>query len=652
MSSTVHYRLWVSTEASSFLSRPTGFSNSPEEALAYGDVDGPAAAVARQMFRYDSIGESYSPWYGDGRLAAEGLFGGSGDGALAMGFLRPQSIASRYERAEFGAIQAGGAVTLALGAHRIEAGASVERETYRRYTLLGARLAAFVDDADGPEFYWFDGYPDGITSLAQFPYAALRNWISFVGYSHDGLRKSDPGVDAESLHAYSMATSPLPGRVDVAPYRPMTAAAYVQDEVAFGPADLRLGLRIEAYDPNALLPLDIYTPAFPVVRARDLASVPGGIDDDAVVLYEGDTAVGFRDLDGVYYDARGVETDDADLFQFALYRVTDGPVDPLFRDAPISVRVEPRFAATVHATAHARVHVSYDRLSRRPDRSTYVPFVAYLLGGEDGRLPSEVATNPLLRVTTVDAYRVGAEIDARPGLTVSAAAVRRETSAPDAELAMNALDLGVVWVPATWAGLRAGYTLASVDASAVRDDPSRYSRFNVSNDLLATDIRHEIDVVAEARVPTRAGPLLGGFGAGLSLSAQSGAPYTAILPGSAFYDGIVLMVEGDPDSQQLPWTAQFDLRLDKTVWLAGSAVEAFVWVENLLDADNVLAVYAATGEPDDDGFDSSFMPWLERGFLYDATVGGPVAVGGRRRTSSPYTYGQPRQIRLGLRLTL
>jgi hypothetical protein len=69
-----------------------------------------------------------------------------------------------------------------------------------------------------------------------------------------------------------------------------------------------------------------------------------------------------------------------------------------------------------------------------------------------------------------------------------------------------------------------------------------------------------------------------------------------------------------------------------------------VWVQNLLDSDNVINVYGATGLPDDDGYLSTL------GGQADYPTGSPSNFYYDSRLDSPFNYGIPRQVRLGVRM--
>jgi hypothetical protein len=158
------------------------------------------------------------------------------------------------------------------------------------------------------------------------------------------------------------------------------------------------------------------------------------------------------------------------------------------------------------------------------------------------------------------------------------------------------------------------------------------------------------------------GPILSELGASALLTFNSGHPYTRGIGGAD--------LEGEARSRQpveplnastTPWAFQIDLRVDKTFRLTDRlALNASVFVINLLDTRNVQNVFLRTGTPTDDGY------------LSDPALGQPlVNTYGPQYTSLyrainidyyeryqnagnlstvPYFYGPPRQIRLALRL--
>ena len=642
---------------------PRGFSSSVADALAYGDVDGPGAAVLRQ---YATLG-------GDGLRRA---FTADGDNSGAVGFgpvFLPGVQAGQFAETRGRTGQLAGAVVVRLGTARVEVGADVERQTHRLYQLDGLPLAAFARDGDGVRTA--PGLPDGAASYAELPYAVLRPFARTYGYTFNGLAQTDGGSARQLL---TVGADGVPASTDSAPFRPTVAAGYAEGTGRLGALAVRVGLRVERTDRGGETLFDAFANR-PVVRAGSLDERPDGIGEEFAVYFPGGVrsngAVGFRDLDGQFYDADGQRVEPADLAALNGSEAIDedAPVDGAFTSSPSHVMVQPRLGLRLIVSPQVSVSASYDRLSRQPPPDLYSTVQDYVRG-------RGVLADPDLRPEAVDAFRLG--MAARPSLAlaVSAAAFHRRTDGDigvrqvEASLGRYALysnvgetcetggDVALAWTPTAWLSASAHYTLAFAEATHADPLAASTLAFRDGEAPLVFDpapdgARHEVDAALALRTP----PRFGGLDLGLTLSAQSGLPYTALDPdGQRFAAGDAFTgpTRGGVNESRLPWTSQLDLRLGKSVRLGGAAVELFGWVENLLGADNVLAVYRVTGQADADGFPDSSAGEAAFGAspgareVYRSFAQGPVNVGGNQSTANPFFYGQPRQIRLGVRATL
>ncbi len=134
----------------------------------------------------------------------------------------------------------------------------------------------------------------------------------------------------------------------------------------------------------------------------------------------------------------------------------------------------------------------------------------------------------------------------------------------------------------------------------------------------------------------------------LLFSFASGRPYTPL-----DYWDIISGNNGGPstigyiNSRTSPGTFRVDLKLEKSFNIGNFFVTPYLWIENLLDADNVVNVYRSTGDA------------LTTGFLN--TPEGIAAIGsngeGYRQDymaleQDPGNFGIPRLIRLGLKVNL
>jgi outer membrane receptor protein involved in Fe transport len=110
------------------------------------------------------------------------------------------------------------------------------------------------------------------------------------------------------------------------------------------------------------------------------------------------------------------------------------------------------------------------------------------------------------------------------------------------------------------------------------------------------------------------GPALERLGANILFSFNSGHNYTKVTGGlgqTGPEDGGILY-DGDPRNRRpveainastTPWNFSLDARIDKSFRLSNLFdVNVYIYVQNLLNTENVVNVYGRTGNADDDGF--------------------------------------------------
>jgi hypothetical protein len=135
----------------------------------------------------------------------------------------------------------------------------------------------------------------------------------------------------------------------------------------------------------------------------------------------------------------------------------------------------------------------------------------------------------------------------------------------------------------------------------------------------------------------------------------SGTPYTASRNVVSPISQGSNLLKGSYYGSRLPWQFRLDLKVDKdfNLNIGGNEekdkrtayLNVYLQVLNLLDTKNIMGVYPATGNPDDDGYLSA--PEWQRQIsnqtdpeafreLYEVYV------------NSPGNYSSPRQIRLGV----
>jgi outer membrane receptor protein involved in Fe transport len=150
------------------------------------------------------------------------------------------------------------------------------------------------------------------------------------------------------------------------------------------------------------------------------------------------------------------------------------------------------------------------------------------------------------------------------------------------------------------------------------------------------DVRHQLQMSFNLNISKSDKPVLFGMSIpndwGLSVIwvYGTGYPYTP----SRDYPGLRLLQGESPQSNSLryPPNSNVDLRFHKNFTLVGLDYTFELWINNLLDKENIETVYGATGRPDT-----------------GTNIGGHVKEGSEY-SNNPAFYGPGRNIRVGLAL--
>jgi hypothetical protein len=136
---------------------------------------------------------------------------------------------------------------------------------------------------------------------------------------------------------------------------------------------------------------------------------------------------------------------------------------------------------------------------------------------------------------------------------------------------------------------------------------------------LTYDSRHNIKLVLDYRFedPDAGTPdWLMNSGINVTFSTRSGEPYTRQsnpLPTAQFGIANRSTLEGAINGSRLPWHYRTDIKADKAFAFGIGkndrpvAASVYIWVQNLFDNENVIAVYSYTGNALDDGYLSSAL---------------------------------------------
>ena len=430
--------------------------------------------------------------------------------------------------------------------------------------------------------------------------------------------------------------------------------------------------------------------------------VPDNIGDNYAVyvnkISEKTAIVGYRN-GNTWYNAVGDEISDPSVLDMGT-GVSPWVVDKdqlrvdikSFKDYDPAWSVMPRISFSFPISDEALFFAHYDVLTMRPTSAFYCsPLYYYNFNSISGTI-----ANPNLRPQQTIDYELGftQKVTNTSSMTITAyyreirnqiQMYRFNGAYPKAYNSYSNLDFGTVkGLTASYdmrrtknARIRASYTLQFADmtgsststASALiaAGVPNLRSVFPTNEDR-----RHSFNLTLDYRFSNGKnydGPvihrkngkpdlqLLSNTGFSLEVKGGSGTPFTASRTVSSPISGGSSLLQGTYNGSRIPASFRFDLRVDKDIYFTvggkkegeSKGREAFlnvyVQVLNLLNSKNITNVYAATGNPDDDGYLSA--PEWQREInsqidpqsfiqMYELYV------------NSGYNYSMPRHIRLGL----
>ncbi len=453
---------------------------------------------------------------------------------------------------------------------------------------------------------------------------------------------------------------------DLGAYEPIYTGVYVQDKFNIGRVIFRVGLRVDRFDANQKVLKDKYSlyPIRTVAEVDQLAgnpvTHPGNIGSDYAVyvndIQNPTEIVGYRKGD-TWYNSTGAEIFDPAVLaaQTSTGKISPYLVDPTmdikdpntfdpnlsFVDYDPQYTVMPRIAFSFPITETAMFTAHYDVLTQRPlSRNEATPYHYYFLQeiAIDGVIP-----NPDLKPEKTINYELGFQqaLSDHSALKISAfykelrdmmQVMQVNYAYPVNYTTYGNIDFGTVkGLTLTYDLIRrvnntlmtAAYTLQFADGTG-SGTTSQINLIGAGQPNLRTilplnyDVRHTFNINLDYRFPAGDeynGPVVGGrdilsnAGINIVFRARSGEPYTrqnVPTPTAMFGVRTQSALEGTINGSRLPWNFKIDARLDKDFAIGSKDhprfVNVYILVQNLLNAKNILSVYAYTGDPRDDGF--------------------------------------------------
>jgi len=472
--------------------------------------------------------------------------------------------------------------------------------------------------------------------------------------------------------------------------------------------NFNIGLRVDRFDANQKALKDKYL-LLDAYRVGDLpggiANKPDNIGDN-FVPYLADpndysSVIAYRD-GNVWYDQDGVIVSDPDIIAQsnpngqglnAALTPTAGKlgeatwdIDKVFEDYKPQISIMPRIAFSFSITDQAQFFAHYDVLTQRPSSNLRNDPLEYL---QLARGTNQILNNSALKPEKTTDYEVGFKqvVSKSSALTISAfyremrnmiQITKVNYAEPNTYTTYDNIDFGTVkGLSLTYDLRRTGnvrlstsYTLQFADGTGsgatsnveLTDTDQPNLRFIIPLDF---DTRHIISASIDYRYGSGSdynGPILFGkaifanAGANFIVRANSGTPYTRQLRPTqeaaaiGWQDNGQRNVEGSVNGASTPWQFRVDLKIDKDINIKindkkTASFNVYIQFQNLFDTRNVVGVYRATGNPDDDGFINS-----PDGVLLANQQTSPEAFRDQYalKVQNPDNYSLPRRTRLGL----
>ncbi|HNX44040.1 MAG TPA: TonB-dependent receptor [Bacteroidales bacterium] len=487
----------------------------------------------------------------------------------------------------------------------------------------------------------------------------------------------------------------------IAPFEPIYMAGYIQDKFSFEDLVFNIGLRVDRYDANQSVLKDPYLlyPAKTVGEVTEFGAHPSGMGSDYVVYVDNVTSptriTGYRD--GMnWYDAQGNVVTDPSLDISNGGLVSGGSISPYltdpddksitgksFTDYEPQITVMPRISFSFPISDEALFYAHYDVLTQRPkSNSTFNP-ISYLFWETEN---APTFSNPNLKPERTVDYELGFQQKLNNTSSLNLSAFYREmrdqiqiyryTGAyPKTYYSYNNIDFGTVkGLTVTYdlrrtgnTRVRASYTLQFANGTGSNQETSKGLIQSGQPNLrtlipLNFDRRHAVNLNIDYRYGEGKeynGPVIKGkkilenAGFNITVGGGSGTPYTR--SSKISFLGNQSIISGSINGSRLPWSFKIDGRVDKDFHIGtrkdakGNVTDlylnVYLQVLNILNSENIMGVWAATGNPDDDGYLAADEYQAQ---IYSQLNPESYIDLYRLRANSPYNYSSPRMIRLGL----
>lgn len=560
---------------------------------------------------------------------------------------------------------------------------------------------------DGLDFIDIDQYDPNIFQLDMFaPDELLNNgssYVSYWGFDHTG--KKVRGTTDINKYFNEFDENGNYKRF-VGSFQPVYLAGYIMDKFAFKDIVFNVGVRVDVFDANQPVLKDPYL----FYNARTVAEakaelekdpsltwidIPNAMGDDYTVYVDdinNPTKINGYRQGSVWYNADGIEVEDPTVIKgtggISPWLLNPGQRTPsadAFEDYKAQVNVMPRIAFSFPISDEASFFAHYDILTKRPTSGfRFDPFEYQFINQR-----SDIINNANLRPETTVDYELGFQQVLSKTSSLKISAFYREQrdnvqlinvfeAYPATYRTFGNRDFGTVKGMTIAYDLRrtgnirmtANYTLQFADGTG-SDATSASGLINAGLPNLRAifpysfDQRHAFAITFDYRYGEGSdynGPMVKDFallentGLNIVSNIYSGSPYSgqnAISNEGQFSPQGNGGLDGTTNGSRLPWSYRLDLQLDRTFDVKigkenpkATFLNVYVRVTNLFNQLNVLNVYRATGNWDDDGYlaaassQNTIQSQLDEQSFRDYYL---------MKIQNPNNISVPRTIRLGVK---
>jgi hypothetical protein len=563
-------------------------------------------------------------------------------------------------------------------------------------------------DPSGSDFVDIDQYDADSFQYDMFSPDELLNqgnsYVSYWGFDHTGKRVRGNTDITKYFNDFDENGN---YKRFVGAFQPVYMAGYIMDKFAFRDIVFNVGVRVDVFDANQPVLKDPYLlfEALSVKEVRALkaadpnayswVNLPEGMGDDYVV-YVNDvnnpSAInGFRT--GMnWYNSSGTPVEDPKVIRGAAGIAPwlkdpsqEKPNETAFQDYKPQVNFMPRIAFSFPISDEASFFAHYDVLTKRPTSGfRFNPYEYQYI-----QTRNEVINNSNLKPETTVDYELGFQqvLSRTSSLKISAfyreqrnnvQLVNMFEAYPATYKTFGNRDFGTVKGLTVSYDLRqtgnvrltAAYTLQFADGTG-SNATTASGLINAGLPNLRNifpydfDQRHAFNITFDYRYgegENYNGPVIGNkrilenFGLNIFSNINSGSPYsTQTFITDEGIGNLNAGLSGTLNGSRLPWTYRLDIQLDKTFNIEFGKGEdkkkvtflnVYLRVTNLFNKFNILNVYRATGNWDDDGYlaaaasQTSIQNQIDEQAFRDYYA---------MKVQNPFNISVPRTIRLGVK---